>query len=277
MTTAAEASWTSKLELARTRVRELHGGVVVAFSGGIDSALLLRLCVDELPGRVLAVTADSESYPDVDRTDAIAFARTLGVPHLFVRTHELDDDAYRRNDADRCYHCKRSLFETLAPLARAHGLDHLAFGANADDEGDFRPGHRAAHEHGVRAPLLEARLTKADVRAASRALGLGLWDKPASACLASRIPYGTPIDAAMLAQVERAEAALRALGLRQVRVRHHGDVARIELGRDELERALAELRPQIVAGVRQAGFAWVTLDLDGYVHGSLNRLLTRTP
>ncbi|MBK6941828.1 MAG: ATP-dependent sacrificial sulfur transferase LarE [Planctomycetes bacterium] len=273
MTTDVEAPWRERLDRARELVRELRGGVVVAFSGGVDSALLLRLCADALPGRVLAVTADSESYPDVDRTDAIAFARSLGVPHLFVRTHELENEAYRKNDANRCYFCKRSLFETLAPLARERGLDHLAFGANADDEGDFRPGHRAAHEFAVRAPLLDAGLTKADVRAASRELGLTLWDKPASACLASRIPYGTAIDETMLRQVEHAETALRALGLRQVRVRHHGDVARIELGAGELERALAELRAQIVAGVRAAGFAWVTLDLDGYVHGSLNRLL----
>lgn len=277
MTASTEANWTEKLAHARERVRAMQGGVVVAFSGGVDSALLLRLCADELPGRVVAVTADSESYPDVDRTDAVAFARQLGVPHVFVRTHELENDAYRKNDADRCYFCKRSLFETLAPLARERGLDHLAFGANADDEGDFRPGHRAAHEFAVRAPLLEARLTKADVRAASRELGLPLWDKPASACLASRIPYGTTIDASMLRQVERAEAALRALGLHQVRVRHHGDVARIELGRSELEHALTDLRAQIVASVRQAGYAWVTLDLDGYVHGSLNRLLRPTP
>ncbi|MCC7169309.1 MAG: ATP-dependent sacrificial sulfur transferase LarE [Planctomycetes bacterium] len=273
MTTDVEAPWRERLDRARELVRELRGGVVVAFSGGVDSALLLRLFADALPGRVLAVTADSESYPDVDRTDAIAFARSLGVPHLFVRTHELENEAYRKNDANRCYFCKRSLFETLAPLARERGLDHLAFGANADDEGDFRPGHRAAHEFAVRAPLLDAGLTKADVRAASRELGLTLWDKPASACLASRIPYGTAIDETMLRQVEHAETALRALGLRQVRVRHHGDVARIELGAGELERALAELRAQIVAGVRAAGFAWVTLDLDGYVHGSLNRLL----
>jgi uncharacterized protein len=261
-----------RLERLRGEVRKLDGGVAVAFSGGVDSALLLKVCVDELGDRVLAVTADSPSYPAVDRGDAVELARRFGASHLFVRTAEMEDERYRRNESDRCYVCKHTLFETLLPIARERGLAHLAFGANKDDEGDFRPGHRAAAEFDVRAPLLDADLRKEDVRELCRALDIPVWNKPASACLASRIPYGTRVDPDVLARIERAEAALRELGFAQCRVRHHGDVARVELAPEDLPRALAD-RDAISKLLKDAGYLFVALDLDGYRSGSLNRSL----
>lgn len=266
------ADLAEKERALRAAVSALEGGVVVAFSGGVDSALLLKVCVEELGQRVLAVTADSPSFPDSDRRDARSIAKDLGVAHVTVATHEFDDARYRKNDAERCYFCKHSLFETLEPIARSSGLAHLAFGANADDEGDYRPGHRAAKEFAVHAPLLDARLNKSHVRALARKLGLSIWNKPGSACLASRIPYGTAIDAAVLRRIDSAETFLRGLDLTQVRVRHHDDVARLELDAASLPRAL-EHRESIVTELRSLGWRHVALDLAGYRTGSLNAAL----
>jgi pyridinium-3,5-biscarboxylic acid mononucleotide sulfurtransferase len=260
-------------ELAlREAVRALSGGVVVAFSGGVDSALLLKVCADELGSRVLAVTADSPSFPERDRADARRLAREFGVAHVFVETAEMDDERYRRNDAERCYFCKHSLFETLEPIARSSGLEHLAFGANLDDHDDYRPGHRAATKFSVRAPLAEAGCDKAIVRALARRLEVSIWNKPGSACLASRIPYGTAIDPEVLARIDSAEEALRALGLKQLRLRHHDSVARVEVDASELDLAFAQ-RGAIVAIVRARGWSHVALDLAGYKTGSLNAAL----
>ncbi len=270
----AAADLDAKEARLRRAVRELEGGVVVAFSGGVDSALLLLVCADELKGRVLAVTAESPSFPQQDRRDAALVAKQLEVAHVSVSTHEMNDPQYVQNDASRCYFCKHSLFETLEPIARSSGLRHLAFGANLDDEGDYRPGHRAAAEFAVKAPLLDAGLRKADVRALAKKLGLSIWNKPGSACLASRIPYGTAIDPAVLARVDAAENALRELGFPQLRVRHHGDVARLELDPSDIARA-AESREAIHAVLRAQGWRYATLDLLGYRTGSLNEALPR--
>lgn len=269
---AAPSALDGRLAELRARVRTLSGGVVVALSGGVDSALLLKVCFDELGDAVLAVTADSPSLPNHDRDDARALVAALGVRHRFVATNEMDDERYRRNAADRCYFCKHTLFEALEPIARESGLRFLAYGANKDDEGDFRPGHRAAREFEVRAPLLECGLRKGEVRAIAKGLGLAAWDKPASACLASRIPYGTPIDPRVLARIDAAEASLRALGFRQLRVRHHGDVARLEVDPAEVGRAL-ELRATIARQLRELGWVHAALDLEGYRQGSLNEAL----
>lgn len=259
----------------REIVRGLEGGVVVAFSGGVDSALLLMICAQELGTKVIAATAESPSFPEQDRRDARRIARELGVVQVVVETSEIDDPRYRVNDPMRCYFCKHSLFETLTPLARSSGLSHLAFGANLDDSGDYRPGHQAAKEFSVRAPLLEAGFTKQDIRALGRRLGLSIADKPASACLASRVPYGTAIDPAILHRIDLAEEHLRSLGLSQLRVRHHGDVARIEIGRDEFPTAVA-VRDAIDAKLKELGWLYVALDLGGYQSGSMNKALPKS-
>jgi uncharacterized protein len=260
----------SRLDRAREIVRSL-GSVLVAYSGGVDSTLLLRLALDELGAdRAVAVLASSPAYPDEEQEEARALARELGARLLEVETREVELDAYRRNLPDRCFHCKEELFETLEPVQRQLGLVHLAYGATADDAGDHRPGHGSAVRRGVRFPLLEAGLGKSDIRAAARRLGLRNWDKPSFACLSSRIPHGTEVTTEALRLVGAAEAALRALGFRQVRVRHHQDVARVEVDPEDMERALA-LRDRIVAAGREAGYTFVALDLEGYATGSLNR------
>ncbi len=259
-----------RLERARGIVRSL-GSVLVAYSGGVDSTLLLRLALDELgTDRAVAVLASSPAYPEEEQEQARVVARQLGARLQEVETHEVELEAYRRNLPDRCFHCKEELFDTLEPLRDQLGLAHLAYGATADDAGDHRPGHGSAVRRGVRFPLLEAGMGKGEIRAASRRLGLPNWDKPSFACLSSRVPAGTTVTPEVLRCIGAAEAALKALGFRQVRVRHHGDVARVEVDEAEMERALA-LRERVVAGVREAGYTFVALDLEGYSTGSLNR------
>jgi uncharacterized protein len=261
-----------KLEVLREEIR-LVGRAVVAFSGGADSALVARVATDVLgPGLVLCVTAVSPSLAPEELADCRALAGEWGLRWCTVSTDELEDPAYVANGAQRCYHCKTSLLSALAPLADSESAVVL-LGVNLDDLDDHRPGQRAAAERGARFPLVSAGLTKHDVRALSRRLGLRTWDKPAAACLASRIPYGTPVTLGTLRTVAAAESALRALGFRQLRVRHYGDLARIELHGDDLEVAV-QRRDEVVTAVRGAGYRYVTLDLEGLRSGNLNLALS---
>src|SRR3989475_8449669 len=259
----------NKVESARAIVRDLSS-VLVAYSGGVDSSLLLKLALDELGDRAVAVLASSPASPESEQEEARDFARRLGARLVECSTSEVELDAYRRNNPDRCFHCKEELFETLEPIRLDLGLDHIAYGATADDAGDHRPGHGSAVRRGVRFPLLEAGMGKAEVRAAARGLGLPNWNKPSFACLSSRIPHGTQVTVAALRQIETAEAALKALGFTQVRVRHHGDVARIEVDPPEIPR-LVEERNRVVELLRGAGYKFVSLDLEGYATGNLHR------
>jgi uncharacterized protein len=256
------------LATLRDRLRELDR-VVVAFSGGADSAFLAWVANDVLgPARALAVTAVSPSLAGAERDDCQSLAREWGLRWRGVETHELERAAYVANDGDRCYHCKAELMDVVAPLAVAEAAT-VVLGTNVDDLGDHRPGQQAATERGAAFPLVDAGFTKADVRSASKELGLRTWDKPAAACLASRVPYGTPVTFAVLDRVGRAEAALRALGFEQLRVRHYGDVARLELELHDLSAAVVR-RQEIVDAVRGAGYRYVTLDLEGFRSGNLN-------
>lgn len=260
----------ASLARARALVREL-GSALVAYSGGVDSTLLLKLALDELGAeKAVAVLASSPAYPEAEQEEARALARRLGARLVEVDTKEVELDSYRRNLPDRCFHCKEELFDTLEPVRADLGLAHLAYGATADDAGDHRPGHGSAVRRGVRFPLLEAGMGKPEIRAAARRLGLPNWNKASFACLSSRIPHGTEVTVEALRQIERAEAAVKALGFAQVRVRHHGDVARIEVEARDLPQLL-RVREEVVQGVRGAGYKFVALDLEGYSTGSLNR------
>ncbi len=252
------------------------GPVVVAFSGGADSALVAWAATTALGAeRALCATAVSPSLPADALADCRALAREWGLRYVEVPSAEMDDPAYRRNDAERCYHCKAGLLDALAPLAAAESAT-VVLGVNVDDLSDHRPGQRAAAERGARFPLVEAGMTKTDVRRVSRRAGLRTWDKPAAACLASRLPHGTAVTLQRLEAVDAAETGVRALGFSQVRVRHHGELARVELEMDELPLAL-ERRAEVVEAVRAAGYRYVTLDLEGFRSGSLNPLSSLAP
>ncbi len=250
--------------------------VVVALSGGADSAYLAWAAHCALGQHALSVTALSPSYSAHDRAVVEEFVRKLGLRHEFIETHEMENPRYRANAADRCYFCKDELFSVLDVMAQERGFAAVAYGVNADDTLDFRPGHRAATEHRVLAPLLDAGLRKSEIRELSQRAGLPTWDRPASACLASRLPYGTEVTPERLALVERGEAALRELGFRQFRVRLHDKLARVEIAPEEMPRAMfPEMAASISARLKAAGFAYVALDLEGYRQGSLNEALTR--
>src|SRR5467141_371867 len=270
---SAPVSAEEKAQLLLARLAEIPS-LIVALSGGADSAYLAWAADEALAARALSVTALSPSYSAHDRAVVEEFVSKLGLRHEFVETHEMDNPAYRANAADRCYFCKDELFSVLDDLAKTRGFTAVAYGVNADDTLDFRPGHRAATEHQVLAPLLDADLHKAEIRLLSRRAGLPTWDRPASACLASRLPYGTEVTPERLTLVERGEAALRELGFRQFRVRLHDNLARVEIAPDEMARAF---QPQMAATIadrlRAAGFTYVSLDLEGYREGSLNETL----
>jgi uncharacterized protein len=269
----AGASAEEKENLLLARLAQIPS-LIVALSGGADSAYLAWAAHRSLGARALSVTALSPSYSAHDRAIVEEFVSKLGVRHEFIGTHEMDNPAYRANAADRCYFCKDELFSALDELAHARGFAAVCYGVNADDTLDFRPGHRAATEHEVLAPLLDAALSKAEIRLLSHRAGLPTWDRPASACLASRLPYGTEVTPERLGLVERGEAALRALGFRQFRVRLHDKLARVEISPEEMPRALApEMAAAMADRLKAAGFAYVALDLEGYRQGSLNETL----
>ncbi len=263
----------SKLCALEDRLREL-GGAMIAYSGGVDSAFLAATAHRVLGDQMLAVLADSPSLARRDMEQARAFAESLGMPLRVIRTEELDKPEYQRNDANRCFHCKTELFEGMKALGAELGYSHIAYGMNADDLRDYRPGQRAAEEHDVLAPLAEVGLTKQEIRDLARAAGYTLWDRPAAPCLSSRVEYGRTVTREVLEQVENAEEAIRQLGFREFRVRHHGELARVEIARAELPRALAiEMLDTISAALRKAGYQYVTLDCTGFRSGSLNAVL----
>jgi uncharacterized protein len=262
-----------KLRALEERLKQL-GSLMVAYSGGVDSAFLAATAHRVLGDRMLAVLADSPSLARRDFEQAKAFAQGLGMPLQVIATEELERPEYQRNEADRCFHCKNELFAAMEALGAKLGYAHIAYGMNMDDKGDYRPGQRAAADHGVLAPLADAGLTKNEVRSLAKAAGYALWDRPAAPCLASRVEYGRPVTREVLEQVERAEASLRKLGFRELRVRHHGELARVEIVRAELPRALTmEMLDAITAALKEAGFQYVTLDCAGFRSGSMNAIL----
>ncbi len=275
MDEASEAVAAEKERGLFARLAELRS-VIVALSGGIDSAYLAWAADRVLGERALSVTALSESYSAYDREQVEVFVKATRVRHEYIETHELENPAYRANAGDRCYYCKDELFSVLDGLAKQRQFAAVAYGVNADDPADFRPGQRAAAEHKVLTPLLDAELHKTEIRLLAKRAGIPCWDRPASACLSSRLPYGTEVTPERLLLVERGEAALRELGFRQFRVRLHDKLARVELALDEMPRAQEPaMAAAIVQGLKQAGFAYVALDLEGYRQGSLNEALRK--
>jgi pyridinium-3,5-biscarboxylic acid mononucleotide sulfurtransferase len=250
------------------------GRVIVAYSGGTDSAYLAWAATQALGENAIAITADSASIPESHKRDAERFAREFGIHHEYVETREFENPDYVKNDANRCFHCKDELFTVLETVAAARGFSNIVYGVNKDDLGDYRPGQKAAKLHQVKAPLVEADLSKAEIRELSRLAGLPTWDRPAAACLSSRIPYGTPVTIENVKTVEMGEEEIQGLGFRQFRTRFHGELVRIEIAPEELPRALnSEMARQLTAIFRRLGFKYVTLDLEGYRQGSLNEVL----
>jgi pyridinium-3,5-biscarboxylic acid mononucleotide sulfurtransferase len=270
---AGAAGVRAKLRVLETQLETL-GRVMVAYSGGVDSAFLAATAHRVLGERMLAVLADSPSLARRDKEEACAFALSISMPLEVVATEELDRPEYARNDANRCFHCKDELFAVMEALGRERGFERIAYGMNADDTRDFRPGQRAAEQHEVLAPLAHAGLTKAEVRELARAAGYPMWDRPAAPCLSSRVEYGRTVTRAVLEQVEKAEESLRALGFREFRVRHHGELARVEIARGELENALSlPMLDAMTAALKRAGYQYVTLDCTGFRSGSMNAVL----
>jgi pyridinium-3,5-biscarboxylic acid mononucleotide sulfurtransferase len=274
---ADEAVLVAKEARLHARLEEFES-LLIAYSGGVDSAFLALAASRVLPGRLLCVTADSPSYPRRHRELAERIARDFQLPHVFIETSEMERPEYRANPANRCYYCKTELYEHLSELATARGFAAIADGSNADDRGDYRPGRQAAREFGVKSPLDDADLTKAEIRELSRRAGLPTWDEPASACLSSRIPYQSEVTVSKLSMIEQAEEALHRHGFRVCRVRHHETVARLEIGRDEMARALDPAVAQaLVSELKAIGYQYVCLDLQGYRTGSLNEILKLRP
>ena len=267
---ALDAETQVKYERLQTILRDMES-VLVAYSGGVDSALLLKVAHDVLGMRAKGAIASSPAYAAEETEEALAVAEQMGIPVITLETHELEDERYVVNDFNRCYFCKTELFSQLQPLAKQHNLRHIAYGVNKDDDGDFRPGQRAAREFSVRGPLKEAGMGKREIRVVARLLGVPVWDKPAMACFSSRIPYGNKVDVTTLRMIYKAEKLLRDLGFRQVRVRHHDKIARIEVERAELARLFEdEISRDVTDGLRKIGYMYVTVDLLGYRTGSMN-------
>lgn len=265
-----EADTQARYDLLRNILRDMES-VLVAYSGGVDSALLLKVAHDVLGERAIGAIASSPAYASEETQEALAVAQRMGVPVLTLQTHEMEDERYVANDLNRCYFCKTELFTQLIPLAQQHNLQHIAYGLNLDDLGDFRPGQRAAREFSVRAPLKEAGLGKNDIRAIARFLDVPVWDKPAMACFSSRIPYGTKVDVTSLQMIYQAEKLLHELGFHQLRVRHHDKLARIEVERSELPRLVEDQMSRTVTeGLRKIGYLYITVDLQGFRSGSMN-------